>query len=109
MSTLSQRFQPRRGEDAQKRQHEIAVARLHLYQQIGRKVYRHRSLHGGVSRAGAALLETAFTMEDIAAAIGKKAGVLAVCDAGFAEKLKQELGAVSEERAHALHASEKDR
>ena len=43
------------------------------------------------------------------AAIGKKAGVLAVCDAGFAEKLKQELGAVSEERAHALHASEKDR
>ena len=60
-------------------------------------------------RAGAALLETAFTMEDIAAAIGKKAGVLAVCDAGFAEKLKQELGAVSEERAHALHASEKDR
>ena len=25
------------------------------------------------------------------------------------EKLKQELGAVSEERAHALHASEKDR
>ena len=60
-------------------------------------------------RAGAALLETAFTMEDIAAAIGKKAGVLAVCDAGFAEKLKQELGAVSEERAYALHASEKDR
>ena len=60
-------------------------------------------------RAGAALLETAFTMEDIAAAIGKKAGVLAVCDAGFAEKLKQELGAVSEECAHALHASEKDR
>ena len=60
-------------------------------------------------RAGAALLETAFTMEDIAAAIGKKTGVLAVCDAGFAEKLKQELGAVSEERAYALHASEKDR
>lgn len=60
-------------------------------------------------RAGAALLETAFTMEDISAAIGKKTGVLAVCDAGFAEKLKQELGAVSEERAHALHASEKDR
>ncbi len=28
-------------------------------------------------------------MEEISAAIGKKAGVLAVCDRGFAEKLKQ--------------------
>ena len=28
-------------------------------------------------------------MEEISAASGKKAGVLAVCDRGFAEKLKQ--------------------
>ena len=35
------------------------------------------------------VLEPAFTMEEISAAIGKKAGVLAVCDRGFAEKLKQ--------------------
>lgn len=34
------------------------------------------------------VLEPAFTMEEISAAIGKKAGVLAVCDRGFAEKLK---------------------
>ena len=68
-----------------------------------------KNMRFGAVRAGAAHLVTAFTMEDIAAAIGRKAGVLAVCDAGFAEKLKQELGAVSEERAHALHASEKDR
>ena len=35
------------------------------------------------------VLEPAFNMEEISAAIGKKAGVLAVCDRGFAEKLKQ--------------------
>ena len=35
------------------------------------------------------VLEPAFTMEEISAAIGKKTGVLAVCDRGFAEKLKQ--------------------
>lgn len=35
------------------------------------------------------VLEPAFTMGEISAAIGKKTGVLAVCDCGFAEKLKQ--------------------
>ena len=35
------------------------------------------------------VLEPAFNIEEISAAIGKKAGVLAVCDRGFAEKLKQ--------------------
>ena len=30
------------------------------------------------------VLEPAFNMEEISAAIGKKAGVLAVCDRGFA-------------------------
>lgn len=35
------------------------------------------------------VLESAFTMEEVSAAIGKKTGVLAVCDRGFAEKLKQ--------------------
>ena len=61
-------------------------------------------------RAKAAFFETAFTMEQISAAIGKKTGVLAVCDAGFAGKLKQELGAAGEsERRDAVCASDKDR
>ncbi len=47
-------------------------------------------------RCGAAFVETAFTMEEISAAIGKKTGVIAVCDGGFAEKLKQELGVAGE-------------
>ena len=76
-------------------------------QDLSEKTRKNMRFEAG--RAGAALLETAFTMEDIAAAIGKKAGVRAVCHAGFAEKLKQERWAGSEERVHALHASEKDR
>ena len=54
--------------------------------------------------------ERAKAMEQISAAIGKKTGVLAVCDAGFAGKLKQELGAAGEsERRDAVCASDKDR
>lgn len=45
---------------------------------------------------GVPYLETAFTIEEISAAIGKKAGVLAICDGGFAKKLIQELGAAGE-------------
>ena len=41
-------------------------------------------------------IETAFSMEEISAAIGKKSGVIAICDGGFAKKLKQELGAAGE-------------
>ncbi|MBQ2669055.1 MAG: ribosomal L7Ae/L30e/S12e/Gadd45 family protein [Clostridia bacterium] len=40
--------------------------------------------------------ETAFPMEELSAAIGKKTGVLAICDDGFAKKLQQELGAAGE-------------
>lgn len=47
-------------------------------------------------RYGVPVAEAAFTMEEISAAIGKKTGVVAVCDGGFAEKLKQELGAAGE-------------
>lgn len=41
-------------------------------------------------------IETAFSMEEISAAIGKKSGVIAICDGGFAKKLQQELGAAGE-------------
>lgn len=41
-------------------------------------------------------IETAFSMEEVSAAIGKKSGVIAICDGGFAKKLKQELGAAGE-------------
>ncbi|MBO5252812.1 MAG: ribosomal L7Ae/L30e/S12e/Gadd45 family protein [Clostridia bacterium] len=41
-------------------------------------------------------LDTAFSMEEISAAIGKKTGIVVICDAGFAKKLKQELGAAGE-------------
>ncbi len=41
-------------------------------------------------------IETEFTMADISTAIGKKTGVLAICDEGFAKKLRQELGAAEE-------------
>lgn len=47
-------------------------------------------------RYGVPVAETDFTMEEISAAIGKKTGVVAVCGEGFAEKLKQELGAAGE-------------
>ena len=47
-------------------------------------------------RYGVPYIETAFTLEEISAAIGKKAGVIAICDDGFAKKLKQELGAAGE-------------
>lgn len=47
-------------------------------------------------RHGVPQAETDFTMEEISAAIGKKTGVIAVCDEGFAEKLKQQLGAAGE-------------
>lgn len=42
------------------------------------------------------VLETAFTMEEISAAIGRKTGIAAVCDNGFAEKLKRELEVTGE-------------
>ncbi|MBP0977852.1 MAG: ribosomal L7Ae/L30e/S12e/Gadd45 family protein [Oscillospiraceae bacterium] len=35
------------------------------------------------------LVELPFTMEDIGNSIGRKAGVMAVCDAGFARKLRE--------------------
>lgn len=41
-------------------------------------------------------IETAFSMEEVSAAIGKKTGVIAICDGGFAKKLKQELGVAGE-------------
>lgn len=47
-------------------------------------------------RCGVPCIETTFTMEEISAAIGKKSGVIAICDGGFAKKLKQELGAAGE-------------
>ena len=47
-------------------------------------------------RCGVPYIETAFTIEEISAAIGKKAGVIAICDGGFAKKLIQELGAAGE-------------
>ena len=37
-----------------------------------------------------------FTMEDIGNSIGRKAGVMAVCDKGFAEKLAEYAAAASE-------------
>ena len=45
---------------------------------------------------GVPYVETTFTIEEISAAIGKKAGVIAICDGGFAKKLIQELGAAGE-------------
>ena len=42
-------------------------------------------------RSGVPLMETAYTMEDIAAAMGKKTGVLAVLDEGFAKSLCKSL------------------
>ncbi|MGN0479622.1 MAG: L7Ae/L30e/S12e/Gadd45 family ribosomal protein [Hominenteromicrobium sp.] len=47
-------------------------------------------------RHGVPAVDTAFTMAEISAAIGKKTGVVAICGEGFAEKLKQELGAAGE-------------
>lgn len=47
-------------------------------------------------RYGVPYLDTAFSIEEISAAIGKKTGVVVLCDAGFAKKLKQELGAAGE-------------
>lgn len=47
-------------------------------------------------RYGIPYIETTFTIEEISAAIGKKAGVIAICDGGFAKKLIQELGAAGE-------------
>lgn len=41
-------------------------------------------------------IETTFSMEEVSAAIGKKTGVIAICDGGFAKKLKQELGVAGE-------------
>ncbi|MBQ1986157.1 MAG: ribosomal L7Ae/L30e/S12e/Gadd45 family protein [Clostridia bacterium] len=41
-------------------------------------------------------VDTVFSMEEISAAIGKKTGVVVICDAGFAKKLMQELGAAGE-------------
>lgn len=61
-------------------------------------------------RAKAAFFETAVTMEQISAAIGKRTGVLAVCDAGFARKMKQALEAAGEsEKREGVCASDKDR
>ncbi|MGN0591651.1 MAG: L7Ae/L30e/S12e/Gadd45 family ribosomal protein [Ruminococcus sp.] len=39
------------------------------------------------TKAGVPLAETAYHMCDIQQAVGRKAGVLAVCDAGFAKRL----------------------
>ena len=47
-------------------------------------------------RYGVPYLNTEFSIEEISAAIGKKTGVVVICDAGFAKKLKQELGAAGE-------------
>lgn len=47
-------------------------------------------------RYGVPEIETAFTMAEISAAIGKTTGVVAICDDGFAEKLKRELTAAGE-------------
>lgn len=47
-------------------------------------------------RSGVPYAEIPFTMEEISTAIGKKTGVIAICDGGFAKKLKQELGAAEE-------------
>ena len=47
-------------------------------------------------KCGVTYIETAFTIQDISAAIGKKAGAIAICDGGFAKKLMQELGAAGE-------------
>ncbi len=62
-------------------------------------------------RHQAAFLETAFTMEQISAAIGKKTGVLGLCDAGFAKNLKQALGAAGESArcGDGFRAADKDR
>lgn len=40
-------------------------------------------------QAGIFVQETGFTMDDIAAAVGRRAGVLAVCDEGLAAKLRE--------------------
>lgn len=40
-------------------------------------------------QAGVFVQETEFNMDDIAAAVGRRAGVLAVCDEGFAAKLRE--------------------
>lgn len=40
-------------------------------------------------RNGVPMAETAVTMEEIQRAVGRKAGVLAVCDAGFAGRLME--------------------
>lgn len=60
-------------------------------------------------RTQTAYLETAFTMEQISAAIGKKTGVIALCDAGFARSLKQALGAAGESARRGDGAADKDR
>ena len=43
------------------------------------------------ARHSVPVLSTAYTMEDLFNAMGKKTGVLAVCDAGFAEKLRRDM------------------
>ena len=40
-------------------------------------------------KSGVTMVSLPFTMEDIGNSIGRKAGVMAVCDAGFARKLKE--------------------
>jgi len=42
-----------------------------------------------VKKSGVTMVSLPFTMEDIGNSIGRKTGVMAVCDAGFARKLKE--------------------
>ncbi len=54
-------------------------------------------------RYGAELMEMPFGMDEICAALGKRSGVIAVCDGGFAGKLK-ELLAFTGGRPDAFHS-----
>lgn len=54
---------------------------------ISPKTKKEVLYHSG--QAGVFVQETEFTMDDIAAAVGRRAGVLAVCDEGFAAKLRE--------------------
>lgn len=55
-----------------------------------------KNLRFEAGRCGVPVIETAYTMEEFRGAMGKKTGVLAVCDSGFLERLLRELPSAEE-------------
>lgn len=48
------------------------------------------------NRQNVPVIETACTMDDVFVTMGKRTGIIAVCDRGFAEKLRASVPAVAE-------------